>query len=72
MIGSALVRFGIKFVSVLFGKCSTLVATKCLPMKTRLPCGYGMVGGGAMLLGKLPVPGRPAYFDESRTRAYCA
>ena len=25
-----------------------------------------------MVLGKLPVPGRPAYFDESRARAYCA
>ena len=29
----------IKFVSVLFGKCSTLVATKCWPMETRLPRG---------------------------------
>ena len=29
----------IKLVSVLFGKCTTLVATKCWPMETRLPCG---------------------------------
>ena len=29
----------IKLVSVLFSKCITLVATKCWPMKTRLPCG---------------------------------
>ena len=24
-----------------------------------------------MVLGKLPVPGRPTYLDSSRTRAYC-
>ena len=24
-----------------------------------------------MVLGKLPVPGRPTYLDKSRTRAYC-
>ena len=28
--------------------------------------------GDAMVLGKLPVPGRPADLDESRARAYCA
>ena len=28
--------------------------------------------GGAMVLGKLPVPGRPANLDFSRARAYCA
>ena len=28
--------------------------------------------GGAMVLGKLSVPGRPAYLDFSRARAYCA
>ena len=27
--------------------------------------------GGAMVLGKLPVPGRPTNFDYSRARAYC-
>ena len=26
--------------------------------------------GGAMVLGKLPVPGRPAYLDMSRARAF--
>ena len=32
-----------------------------------------MVGsGGVMVLGKLPVPGRPAHLDNSRTRAYSA
>ena len=25
-----------------------------------------------MVLGKLPVPGRPAYLEKSRARAYCA
>ena len=28
--------------------------------------------GGAMVLGKLLVPGRPTYLDNSRARAYCA
>ena len=28
--------------------------------------------GGAMMLGKLPVPWRPTYLEESRARAYCA
>ena len=28
--------------------------------------------GGAMVLGKLPVPGRPASLDKSRARAYCS
>ena len=27
--------------------------------------------GGAMVLGKLPVPGRPTSLDKSRARAYC-
>ena len=51
-------------------------------------CGWGFFGqffsclsfsplsrgwsGGAMVLGKLPVPGRPTYLDSSRTRANCA
>ena len=28
--------------------------------------------GGAMALGKLPVPGRPTNLDKSRARPYCA
>ena len=32
-------------------------------------CGWS---GGAMVLGKLPVPGRPTNLDDSRARAYCA
>ena len=27
--------------------------------------------GGAMVLGKLPVPGRPSYLADSKARAYC-
>ena len=34
--------------------------------------GGGVVSGGAMVLGKLPVPGRPTYLANSRARAYCA
>ena len=35
---------------------------------------YRAVGwsGGAKVLGKLPVPGRPTNLDYSRARAYCA
>ena len=28
--------------------------------------------GGVMVLGKLPVPGRPSHLDKSRARVYCA
>ena len=28
--------------------------------------------GGAMMLGELPVPGRPTYLEQSRARAYHA
>ena len=31
-----------------------------------------MRSGGAMVLGKLPGPGRPTYFAYTRARAYCA
>ena len=34
--------------------------------------GGGGWSGGAMVLGKLPVQGRPTKFDYSRARAYCA
>ena len=36
------------------------------------PSSRGMWSGGAMMLGKLPVPWRPTNFDYSRARAYCA
>ena len=40
-------------------------------------CGHGYQScrgrsGGAKVLGKLPVPGRPTNLDYSRARAYCA
>ena len=34
--------------------------------------GGGWGSGGAMVLGKLSVPGRPTNLDNSRERAYCA
>ena len=33
---------------------------------------YGGWSGGAKVLDKLPVPGRPTNLDYSRARAYCA
>ena len=33
---------------------------------------YCGLSGGAMVLGKLPAPGRPTNLDYSRARAYCA
>ena len=38
------------------------------------PNSYVILGwsGGAKVLGKLPVPGRPTSLDDSRARAYCA
>ena len=38
---------------------------------TRTYCKRGW-SGGAMVLGKLPVPGRPTCLDKSRARAYCS
>ena len=32
--------------------------------------GGGGWSGGAMVVGKLPVPGRPTYLDYCRARAY--
>ena len=39
---------------------------------TRLSDYHWGWSGGAMVLGKLPVLGRPTNLDESRARAYCA
>ena len=36
------------------------------------PSGSEEEGGGAMVLGKLLVPGRPTNLDYSRARAFCA
>ena len=39
--------------------------------RSRVPREMGW-SGGAMVLGKLPVPGRLTYWDCSRARAYCS
>ena len=43
-------------------------ATKVL-LYTCLKMGWS---GGAMVLGKLPVPGCPTHLDQSTARTYCA
>ena len=60
------------------------VATICSPFDEHLifsvtsephiPTLLSFVGwsGGAMVLGKLPAPGRPTFLGYSRARAYCA
>ena len=40
--------------------------------KSTLPWDTGGRSGGAMVLGKLSVPGRPTNLDYSSARAYCA
>ena len=39
------------------------------PFSALSPLGWS---GGAKVLGKLPVPGRPTSLDKSRARAYCS
>ena len=41
------------------------------PLSPEQPTNLGWPGG-AMVLGKLPVPGSPTNLDYSRARAYCA
>ena len=43
-----------------------------LALTVKKPCIISGWSGGAMVLGKLPVPGRPTNLDDSRARAYCA
>ena len=47
-----------------------------LSVQAHKPCSISHLSrgwsGGAEVLGKLQVPGRPTSFDDSRTRAYCA
>ena len=40
-------------------------------MRKSQVCALPGVVGGAIVLGKLPVPGRLTNLDESRTRVYC-
>ena len=43
-----------------------------LLINIKMPAVVASQSGGAKVLGKLPVPGRPTYLDYSRARAYCA
>ena len=52
------------FISLLSNKASIFIKAPSSSMR-----GWS---AGVMVLGKLPVPGRPAYLDNSRTRAYSA
>ena len=47
---------------------------QCISFSVRLILKLSDEGwsGGAMVLGKLPVPERPINLDNSRARAYCA
>ena len=64
-------------VSILYhvqvlSRLSTRASSSCsCSARTSMPSAKGWLGG-AMVLGKLPVPGRPTYLDCSRVRAYCA
>ena len=49
---------------------SLLQQITLLQLGFKYPC-KGL-SGGAKVLGKLPVPGRPTILDYSRARAYCA
>ena len=42
--------------------------TQTLPSASPIGPGWS---GGAIVLGKLPAPGRPTNLDYSRARAYC-
>ena len=47
------------------------VLPKVLKLHSKLGGEGGGWSGGAKVLGKLPVPGRPTNLDKSRARAYC-
>ena len=49
-----------------------MTKNKCLEIHADLYKQHRGWLGGAMVLGKLPVPGRPTYLAYSRARAYCA
>ena len=45
--------------------------SRCREVKLKVPK-LQELAGVAMVLGKLPVPGRLTNLDDSRARAYCA
>ena len=51
--------------------CPTIIQIVGRPGTGSLPRVRGW-SGGAMVLGKLPVPGRPTSLDKSRARACCS
>ena len=53
------------------GRRGTTDEFATIPFHLDLLSAWGW-SGGAKVLGKLPVPGRPTYLDYSRTRAYCS
>ena len=59
---SSYLRFLTQVVSLIL-QITTIFRIACIHM--------GWLGG-AMVLGKLPVPGRPSNLGDSRARAYCA
>ena len=54
------------------GGCLDILLSSSLSLLCLPPFGRRGWSGGAMVLGKHPVPGRPTYLDYSRARAYCA
>ena len=56
------------------GPCPTVIKIVGRPGTGSLPSTIAPGGwsGGAKVLGKRSVPGRPTSLDESRARAYCA
>ena len=60
------------FCGMFFAKCSSPVLPfDCKLSLFRMPFKTRGWPGGAMVLGKLPVPGASYNFDYSRARAYC-
>ena len=58
---------------VLFSAALVKLA-KSIPVHSLILSSHLFLGwsGGAMVLGKLPLPGRPTYLEKSRAKAYCS
>ena len=65
-----IINFGRRFQNFI-ARHFDIVSKYNVGLKTLLLHGRGW-SGGAKVLGKLPVPGRPTDLDYSRARAYCA
>ena len=62
-------RTGIKSHSSLKFRHNIQLTLELFAVECLLSRGWS---GGAMVLGKLSVPGRPTSLDDSRARAYCS